>query len=105
MDVSDVKVTDEDGFLSCSMMINAMNTSMKERLLTDRVAGQFVFQPLPLDRPARSSLSLCILTLAPNLHLEFYRRTVIDEMQLPWNLRIDVVSKCSQEVDHCREEN
>ena len=41
-----------------------------------------VFQPLHPDRPARSTLSLCILTLAlgchdePNLHLEFYRRTV-----------------------------
>ena len=39
MDVSDVKVTDEDG-------------------VTDRVAGQFVFQPSPLgqrDRPSASA--------------------------------------------------
>ena len=53
MDVSDVKVTEEDG-------------------LTNRVAGQFVFQPLHLDRPARSSFSLCTLTLAPNVHFQFY---------------------------------
>ena len=86
MDVSDVKVTDEDG-------------------LTNRVASQFVLQPLPLDRPARSSFSFCILTLVLNLHLDFYWRTVTDETQLPWNLRIDVVSKCSQEPDHSREEN
>ena len=49
-----MKVTDENG-LSCSMM---------ERLLTNRVAGQFVFQPLRPDRPARSAFSLCIMTLA-----------------------------------------
>ena len=104
MDVGDVKVTDENGLLSCSMMIKATNT-MKERLLTNRVASQFVFQPLPPDRPARSSFSLCVLALAPILHLEFYQRTVTDEMRSPWNLSIDVVSKCSQEFDHSREEN
>ena len=30
--VTDVKVTDEDGFLSCSMMIKAKNIVMKERI-------------------------------------------------------------------------
>ena len=83
MDVGDVKVFDENGLLSCSMMVKAMNTIMKERLLTNCVAGQFVFQPLPPDWPARSTFSLRILTLAPNLHLEFYRRTVTDGMQSP----------------------
>ena len=61
--------------------------------MANRVASRRVFQPSPLDRPARSSFSLCILTLAPNLHFEFYRRSVTDEMQSPWNLRIDVASK------------
>ena len=74
MDVSIVKKTEEDG-------------------LANRVASRREFQPSPLDRPARSSFSLCILTLANNLHFEFYRRSVTDEMQSPWNLRIDVVSK------------
>ena len=101
MDVGDVKVTDENGLLSCSLMIKAMNTIMKERLLTNRLASQFVFHPLPPDRPA----SLCILTLAPILHLNSTSETVTDEMRSPWNLRIDVVSKCSQEFDHSREEN
>ena len=54
MDVGDVKVTDEDGLLSCSMMIKAMNTIMKERLLTNRVAGQlcssFCIQTFQRDR-------------------------------------------------------
>ena len=88
MDVSDVKVTDESG-----------------PLLTNRVARQIVLQALPPDRPARSTFSLCILTLAPNLHLEFYWRTVTDGTQSPWHLRLDVVSKCSQHVDHRCEEN
>ena len=58
MDVSDVKVTDEDGLTN--------------------------------------------LTLAPDLHFQFYQRTVTDEIQ---SLCIDVASKYSQEVDHNREEN
>ena len=35
---NDVKVTDEDGFLSCSMMINANNRIVKERIWINRVA-------------------------------------------------------------------
>ena len=42
MDVSDVKVTDEDGFLSCSMMIKAKNIIMKERIWINRVAQRDV---------------------------------------------------------------
>ena len=41
MDVSDVRVTDEDGFLSCSMMIKADNI-MKGRTWTNRVAQRDV---------------------------------------------------------------
>jgi len=36
MDVSYVKLTDEDGFLSRSMMINAKNIIMKERIWIHR---------------------------------------------------------------------
>ena len=35
---NDVKVSDEDGFLSCSMMIKAKNIIMKERIWINRVA-------------------------------------------------------------------
>ena len=45
MDVCDVNVTDEDGFLSRSMMIKAKNTLMKERIWINRVASEIVFQP------------------------------------------------------------
>ena len=33
-----MKVTDEDGFLSCSLMIKAKNITMKERTWINRVA-------------------------------------------------------------------
>ena len=86
-----MKVTDEVGFLSSSMMIKAKNTLMKERLWTNRVASEIEFRPLYPDDE-------------PNLHLEFYQQGVTDGMRSPWNLRVDVVSKCSQEVDHSCED-
>ena len=53
MDVFDVRMTDEDGFLSRSTMIKAKNTIMKERILINRVASEIVFQPL-IQTPAYS---------------------------------------------------
>ena len=47
MDVCDVKVTDEDGFL-----VKAKNTIMKERIWINRVTSEIVFQPL-IQTPAR----------------------------------------------------
>ena len=44
--------TDEDGFLSNCMIINAKNTLVKEGIWINRVAGQFVFQPLHRDTDA-----------------------------------------------------
>ena len=43
--MSDVKVVDEDNFLSRSMMIKGKNTIMKERIWINRVASKTVFQP------------------------------------------------------------
>ena len=40
MDVSDVKVTDEDDFLSRSMMIKEKNIIMKERTWINRVVSE-----------------------------------------------------------------
>ena len=45
MDVTSVKVSDKDGFLSRSMMIKARNTVMKERIRINRVANEIVFHP------------------------------------------------------------
>merc|ERR1711916_348573 len=52
MDVSDVKVSDEDGYLSRSMTIKANNKIVKERIWINRVASEIVFQPLHPDTGA-----------------------------------------------------
>ena len=46
MDVSDVKVSEDDTFLSHSMAVRAINTTMKERIWMNRVASEIVFQAL-----------------------------------------------------------
>ena len=43
MDASDVTVTDENGFLSRSMVIKAKNITMKERTWINRVAQRRSF--------------------------------------------------------------
>ena len=52
MDVSDVNVSDEDGYLSRSMTINANNKIVKERIWINRVASEIVFQLLHPDTGA-----------------------------------------------------
>ena len=52
MDVCDVKVTDEDGFLAGNMTIKAKNTNVKGRIWINLVASEFVFQPLHPDTSA-----------------------------------------------------
>ena len=89
LDGCDVTVTDEDGLLSCSLMIKAMNTLIKERLLTNLV--------WPVNVCAR-------LHDEPNLHLEFYQRTVTDEMQSHWHLPL-MVSQNFPECGYSCEEN
>ena len=46
MDVSGEEVSDEDGCLSHSMAIKAINTIMTERIWINRVASEIVFQAL-----------------------------------------------------------
>ena len=65
MDVCDEKVTDEDGFLSSSVMIKARNTLMKERIWINRVASEFVFQHFIQTR----SVAVSTVREEHNLHL------------------------------------
>ena len=44
MDVSDEEVSNEDGCLSRSMTIKAINTIMKERICINRAANEIVFE-------------------------------------------------------------
>jgi hypothetical protein len=99
MDVSDVIVSDADGYLSRSMTIKANNKIMKERIWINRVASEIVFQPLHPDTGAPLHEERVIAVREePNLHLEFYQRDVTDGMRSPWKLPVDVVSKSFQEV-------
>ena len=76
MNVSDEKVTDEDGLLSRSMMIKANNTIMKERIWINRVASKIVFQPGIQTMALRYTMSVCAITVReePNLHVNPTRR-------------------------------
>ena len=56
----DVKVTDEDGLLSRSMMIKANNTIMKERIWINRVASKIVFQSGIQTMVLRCTMSVCV---------------------------------------------
>ena len=49
MDVSDVKMSDEDDFLSRSTTIKPNNTIMKERFWINRMASEFVCHALHPD--------------------------------------------------------
>ena len=46
MNVRDVKMTDEDSFLSNSMMIKAKNIIMQERIWINCVVSEIEFQPV-----------------------------------------------------------
>ena len=52
MDVCDVNVTDEDGFLAGSMMTKAKNILIKERTLDQSCGQRIVFLPLHPDTGA-----------------------------------------------------
>ena len=77
--MSDVKVTDEDGLLSRSMMIKANNTIMKERIWINRVASKIVFQFGIQTMALRYTMSVCGYSLRETqLHLEPFQRDVTD---------------------------
>ena len=79
MDVSDVKVSDEDGYLPRSMTIKANNMIVKERIWMNRVASEILFQPLHPDTGAPSH-DECVIAVReePTSHLEFHQRDVTD---------------------------
>ena len=83
--------TDENGFLSNSMMSNAMSTIVLEKIWISRVAGYFVFQPF-IQTGQRDLVSAFAsrhwLSLhdEPNLHLCFCQKGDTDGMRSPWNV-------------------
>ena len=83
--------TDEYGFLSNSMMINATYTVVQDRIWINRVASDLCFSLYP-HWPARSSFSLYIQTLTSSTS-----KMTLMECGPPGNLRV-YVSNSSQEV-------
>ena len=74
MNVSDMKVTDKDDFLSRSMMIKAKNIIMKERIWINRVISKIETQPLESDTDARLHEERIIAVQEePSLHVNSER--------------------------------
>ena len=93
MDVNDEEVSDEDGCLSRSMTIKAHRRFMRERIMISRVASEVSFQLSYPDTgaPLREE-RVTTVRKKPNLHLEFYQRSVTD------GVRTRIVSHDSQHV-------
>ena len=68
-----MEVTDEDGFLSRSLVTKAKNTSVKERIWIRRVVSEIVFFDFASDTGA--------LFHVEHVSLEFGQQEVIDEMR------------------------
>ena len=84
---------------SSDSMITAPNVIMKEQIWLNRVASEFVFQPLhPATGASLHDEDFIAVQGKPNLHLEFCQRDVTDGVRSPWNVPADVVSQGCQEV-------
>ena len=60
MNVSDVKITDEEGFLSRRRMIKPENIIMKERIWFNAVSNEITLQPVDPDTDTPScNRSVC----------------------------------------------
>jgi len=85
MEVTDVKISDEDGFLLRTMTITATNTTVQEHIVINREANEMVYQPIHLETgvPQIEERVIAIKT-DPHLHLEYYQRDLSDGMRSPW---------------------
>ena len=101
MNVCDMKVTGEGGTLSSSVLTKAKNTLVKERLWTNRVASEIVFQSL---HPPLHEERVTAVREEPNLHIEFYLQGVTDGMRSPWKLLVGGLEESSG-GDYICEEN
>ena len=73
---NDVKVTDEDGFLFCSMMIKAKNIIMKGRIWIHRRSARSCYQHLHQDTvPLHDGRDITVRE-EPSLHVEWPQRDV-----------------------------
>jgi len=91
MNVSDVKVTDKDCYLSCNMMIKAKNTIMNERIIDRIVDGTVAMQ-------RQAPTIQTVLQTVENLQVQFLDRvvdmpTVMQQKRSPARLCFSLASR------------
>merc|ERR1712174_84675 len=93
MEVTDVKVSDEEGFLLRTMTISANKTTLQEHVTINREANEIVYQPIDLETglPQIEERVIAIKN-DPHLHLEYYRRDLSDGMRSPWAVPVNVLT-------------
>merc|ERR1712157_176854 len=92
MEVTDVKVSDEEGFLLRTMTISANKTTLQEHVTINREANEIVYQPIDLETglPQIEERVIAIKN-DPHLHLEYYQRDLSDGMRSPWAVPVNVL--------------
>merc|ERR1712137_25917 len=93
MEVTDVKVSDEEGFLLRTMTISANKTTVQEHVMINREANEIVYQPIDLETgvPQIEERVIAIKN-DPHLHLEYYQRDLSDGMRSPWAVPVSVLT-------------
>jgi len=99
MEVTDVKICDEEGYLLRTMTITANNTTVQEHVLINREANEMVFQPINLETgvPQIEERVIAIKT-DPHLHIEYYQRDLSDGMRSPWALPVSVLKETVEKL-------
>lgn len=92
MEVTDVKISDEKGFLLRTMTISANKTTVQEHVMINREANEIVYQPIDLETgvPHIEERVIAIKN-DPHLHLEYYQRDLSDGMRSPWAVPVSVL--------------
>merc|ERR1712007_367034 len=98
MDVTNVTVTDEPGYLSRTMTITATGKTVSERIILNPAAGEVVFQPVNSESGRLEQHERVIAVHDEPNHLEFYERDAVDGMRTPWTVPITVVQDTATEV-------
>merc|ERR1712007_422972 len=75
-DVTNVKVTDEPGYMSRTMTIKVTGKTVSERIILNPTAGEVVFQPLNPETGRLEHHERVIAVHDEPNHLEFYERDV-----------------------------
>jgi len=98
MDVINVKVTDEPGYLSRTMTIKATGKTVSERIMLKPSHGEVVFQPVNPDTGRLEHEERVIAVHDEPNHLEFYQRDAMDGLRTPWTLPVTVVQSTAAEI-------